>query len=128
LNDEVKKAKAELQKLTAELAAVTDKLAGPRMRWRNARDRVAAKCFNLDLQNQLLRNWRPMGIENTRYIDRERSIYLSEARDLEPQERILKAAVREAEIELRQAVKAASQPPAKAASKPTRQPGQLTLF
>lgn len=121
----------ELRELRASLAATTEALSGPRMRWRACRDAIARDCYSLDHDNQILRHWSPLGAANIATLDVERSAYLDAAKDLEAQERILKEAVRKAEIELKAAErdqKKTAETSSKTASVSSSQPPQMSLF
>lgn len=121
----------ELDRLKAEYAAVQDALAGPRMRMRTVRDAIADACFKTDKDANQLLSWKPMGAENTAWLDAERARFIASVGTMPEEERTLKNAIRQAEIDLR-AAKAADKEAAAAAGKqitrPAKTTSQLSLF
>jgi len=105
---EVAAALRKLEELQMELAHVQDALAGPRMRWRGTVDAISKDCMDRNHGEQIITAWRPLGAANIDRLNRERAIFLAAVGDLPEQEKTLKAAVRTADIEYRQAKKAAT--------------------
>lgn len=97
----------KLEGLQMELAHVQDALAGPRMRWRRVVDSISKACIDRNHNDQIITAWRPLGADNIDRLNSERAIFLAAVGDLPEQEKTLKAAVRTADIEYRQAQKAA---------------------
>jgi len=117
----------KLEALQMELANVQDTLAGPRLRWRRTVDAISRACIDRDMHNQIITGWRPLGEENIARLNAERALFLDRVGDLPELEKTLKAAVRSADIEYRQAVKAAKTERGKPASQP-RHEDQMSLF
>lgn len=102
----VTEAETQLRRLKSELAFVQDRMAGPRMEWRRVVNDISDQCFGRDYENERLTFWRPLGAERIATLNEARARYLGRMGDLPNQERILKAAVRAAEADLRAAEKA----------------------
>lgn len=128
---DVNAARRKLESLQIELAVVQETLAGPRARWRQAVNAISDAVISRDYNRQTIRSWKPLGRDNIKTLDDERARFLDDVGDLPDLERTLKAAVRTAEIEYRQAAKAAEQA-AKAGSRNTQKPRhenvQMDLF
>lgn len=128
---DVNAARRKLESLQIELAVVQETLAGPRARWRQTVNAISDAVISRDYNRQTIRSWKPLGRDNIKTLDDERARFLDDVGDLPDLERTLKAAVRTAEIEYRQAAKAAEQA-AKAGSRNTQKPRhenvQMDLF
>ena len=115
----------ELDRLKAEYAAVQEALSGPRMRMRFVRDSIASACIKGNEEERRLTSWKPMGAENTAWLDAERARFLVDVGTMPEEERTLKSAIRQAEIDLR-AAKAADAEAASNAGKSHRKPANQT--
>lgn len=122
--DKLEMARRELARLSWELAVVQEQLAGPRMRWRRVCDDIRARCIGGGPRHLV---WQPLGAENIATLDRERAIYLDVTRDLTPQERVLKDAVRVTALDVKRLKKAATEPARKTAPPVRRTPLQPVL-
>jgi hypothetical protein len=103
---DIAEAEMQLRRLKSELAAVQDRMAGPRMEWRRVVNEMSDEVFGRDYDNERLTFWRPLGAGRIAALDESRARYLDRMGDLPERERILKAAVRAAEIELNAAIRA----------------------
>lgn len=123
-------ARRALQTLKIELAVIQEELAGPRMAWRAFMDAMKARCLTLDNMNERIVSWRAPTRSDAAEMDAARAQYLSDVGDMPERERVLKAAIREAEIDLKSALKAGKAEPA-SRQKTTENPrsaGQMELF
>lgn len=100
---EVARMRAELNRISAELASVQDQMAPFLMRRKAVRDKISRYCFDLNQLDQKVKSWRPMGPSNIALLD-EVNIWAAEGlRPLKPRHDSLKEAKRLAEINLKRA-------------------------
>lgn len=107
----VASARRVLDELTAEMAQVQHELSGPRLAWRGAQDRASNACMTLDVARLKVIAWRPPTATEVAALDAARRKFLDVAGPLLERERILKTAIREAEIELEAAKKGRAKAP-----------------
>lgn len=117
MSDQLTAAMADLKKLQAELAFVSEQLAGARYARRAVRDRVAAACVRTDEIQQVVLHWRPPTPGEVAEIDEVCARHAPTLREYEPRERALKEAVRIASIEVEKARSAATSERGKNADK-----------
>lgn len=100
-----KEAFANLHYYKSLLLACSDAIAPYRMAWRRAYDNLADTCVQKDHVGQKIRTWRAPTQAEIATLDSVRAHMMDNTRDLVIEEKVLKEAVRVAELELRHAQK-----------------------